>query len=79
MILIKALWFALVDVFKLYSHAPKLLVELFWALMGVIGLVLSVVLFPLIVVRKYKVLKDGSQKRVKNKSKPSQIRGKGFA
>lgn len=63
---IKALWLALVEVFKLYGHAPKLLVELFWCVCGLISLVLSVVLFPVIVWRKYKeVGKVKSKKKVK--------------
>ncbi|UYL86046.1 hypothetical protein [Acinetobacter phage vB_AbaM_BP10] len=79
MVLVKALWLAIVDVAKLFKHAPKLLVELFWSLVGVLSLVLSVVLFPLVVVRKYKVLKNGSQKRVKGKSKGIKVRGNRFA
>lgn len=67
MILVKALWLALVDVFKLYFHMPKLLVELFWALIGVVSLVLSLVLFPLIVWRKYKELKPKKSKKVVRK------------
>lgn len=67
MILIKALWVALVDVFKLYIHMPKLLVELFWALIGIVSLVLSLVLFPLIVWRKYKELKPKKSKKVVRK------------
>lgn len=57
MIFIKSFWLALVDVFKILGNVPALLVDIFWAVMGVIGLVLSVVLFPLIVMRKYKNLK----------------------
>lgn len=64
MILVKALWLALVDVFKLHCNAPKLLIELFWALIGVVSLVLSLVLFPLIVWRKYKELKPKKSKKV---------------
>lgn len=64
MILIKSLWLALVDVFKLHCNAPKLLFELFWALIGVVFLVLSLVLFPLIVWRKYKELKPKKSKKV---------------
>ncbi|RKQ59900.1 hypothetical protein [Acinetobacter phage vB_ApiM_IME-Ap7] len=79
MILVKALWLAIVDVAKMFKHAPKLLVELFWALAGVLSIILSVVLFPLIVVRKYKVLKNGSPKRVKGKSKGIKVRGNRFA
>ncbi|QYC51690.1 hypothetical protein [Acinetobacter phage Abp95] len=67
MILVKALWLAIVDVAKLFKHAPKLLVELFWALAGVLSLILSVVLFPLIVVRKYKELKPKKSKKIVRK------------
>lgn len=63
MILVKALWLAIVDVAKLFKHAPKLLVELFWALIGIVSLVLSLVLFPLIVWRKYKELKPKKSKK----------------
>lgn len=79
MTLIKAIWYSLVEVFGFFKLAPKLLSELFWSVMGVISLVLSVVLFPVIVWRKYKVLKNGSQKRVANKRKAVQVRGKRFA
>lgn len=62
---IKALWLALVELFKLYGHAPKLLVELFWCVCGLISLVLSVVFFPVIVWRKYKeVSKVKGKKKV---------------
>lgn len=64
MILVKALWLAIVDVAKLFKHAPKLLVELFWDLAGVLSLILSVVLFPLIVWRKYKELKPKKKQKV---------------
>lgn len=57
MIFIKSFWLALVDVFKILGNAPALLADIFWAIVGVMGLVLSVVLFPLIVMRKYKNLK----------------------
>lgn len=67
MILVKALWLAIVDVAKLFKHAPKLLVELFWALSGVLSLILSVVLFPLIVARKYKELKPKKSKKIVRK------------
>lgn len=67
MILVKALWLALVDVVKLHCNAPRLLVELFWALIGVVSLVLSLVLFPLIVWRKYKELKPKKSKKVVRK------------
>lgn len=60
---IKALWLALVEVFKLYGHSPKLLVELFWCVCGLISLVLSVVLFPVIVWRKYKEVSKVKGKR----------------
>lgn len=79
MTLIKAIWYSLVEVFGFFKLAPKLLSELFWSVMGVVSLVLSVVLFPVIVWRKYKVLKNGSQKRVENKRKAIQVRGKRFA
>lgn len=86
MTLIKAIWYSLVEVFGFFKLAPKLLSELFWSVVGVIwsvmgvaSLVLSVVLFPVIVWRKYKVLKNGSQKRVENKRKAIQVRGKRFA
>ena len=86
MILVKALWLAIVDVAKMFKCSPKLLAELVLyvahvvlALAGVLSLILSVVLFPLIVVRKYKVLKNGSQKRVKSKSKGIKVRGNRFA
>lgn len=52
--LIKAIWFALVDVFNMYKMSPKVICELFWSVLGVISLALSLVLFPLIVWRKYK-------------------------
>lgn len=52
--LIKAIWLALVDVFNMYKLAPKVVFELFWSALGVVSLVLSLVLFPLIVWRKYK-------------------------
>lgn len=67
MILVKALWLAIVDVAKLFKHAPKLLVELFWALAGVLSLILSMVLFPLIVVRKYKELNPKKSKKIVRK------------
>lgn len=86
MILVKALWLAIVDVVKMFKCSPKLFAELVLyvahvvlALAGVLSLILSVVLFPLIVVRKYKVLKNGSQKRVKGKSKSIKVRGNRFA
>lgn len=79
MTLIKAIWYSLVEVFGFFKLAPKLLSELFWSVIGVVSLVLSVVLFPVIVWRKYKVLKNGSQKRVANKRKAVQVRGKRFA
>ncbi len=79
MTLIKAIWYSLVEVFGFFKLAPKLLSELFWSVMGVVSLVLSVVLFPVIVWRKYKVLKNGSQKRVADKRKAVQVRGKRFA
>lgn len=79
MTLIKAIWYSLVEVFGFFKLAPKLLSELFWSVMGVVSLVLSVVLFPVIVWRKYKVLKNGSQKRVADKRKAIQVRGKRFA
>lgn len=64
MILIKSIWLALVDVFKLHCNLPKLLIDLFWALIGIVSLVLSLVLFPLIVYRKYKNLKPKKSKKV---------------
>lgn len=79
MTLIKAIWYSLVEVFGFFKLAPKLLSELFWSVMGVVSLVLSVVLFPVIVWRKYKVLKNGSQKRFANKRKAVQVRSKRFA
>lgn len=79
MTLIKAIWYSLVEVFGFFKLAPKLLSELFWSVVGVVSLVLSVVLFPVIVWRKYKVLKNGSQKRVADKRKVVQVRGKRFA
>lgn len=60
---IKALWLALVDVFKMYIQLPKLVIELFWCLMGFVSLLLSLVLFPFIVMRKYKELKNEKPKR----------------
>jgi len=65
MILIKAFWLALVDIFKLYVHLPKLVVELFWVLVGIVSLVLSIVLFPFIVYRKYKELSKPKRKIVR--------------
>ena len=59
---IKSFYLALVDVIKLNCHAPKLLVELFWCVVGILSLVLSIVLFPFIVARKYKEL--GNYKKV---------------
>ena len=79
MTLIKAILYSFVEVFGFFKLAPKLLSELFWSVMGVVSLVLSVVLFPVIVWRKYKVLKNGSQKRVADKRKAVQVRGKRFA
>lgn len=79
MTLIKAIWYSLVEVFGFFKLAPKLLSELFWSLMGVVSLILSVALFPVIVWRKYKVLKNESQKRVADKRKAVQVRGKRFA
>lgn len=86
MILVKALWLAIVDVAKMFKCSPKLLAELFLyvthvvlALAGVLSLVLSVVLFPLIVARKYKVLKNESPKRTKGKSKDLKVCGNRFA
>ena len=48
-------------------------------MVGVLSLVLSVVLFPLIVARKYKELKNESPKRIKGKSKGIKVRGNRFA
>lgn len=79
MTLIKAIWYSLVEVFGFFKLAPKLLSELFWSVVGVVSLVLSVVLFPVIVLRRYKVLKNGSQKRVADKRKVVQVRSKRFA
>lgn len=79
MTLIKAILYSLVEVFGFFKLAPKLLSELFWSVIGVVSLVLSVVLLPVIVWRKYKVLKNGSQKRVADKRKAIQVRSKRFA
>lgn len=67
MTLIKAIWYSLVEVFWFFKLAPKLLSELFWSVMGVVSLILSVVLFPLIVWRKYKELKPKKSKKVVRK------------
>lgn len=64
---IKALFLALADVLKLWANIGKLIVELFWAIAGIIGLILSIVLFPLIVARKMKNLSKGSAKRKKSR------------
>lgn len=71
MILVKALWLALVDVFGMFKLSPKLIIELvvsllhvLMALIGVVSLVLSLVLFPLIVWRKYQELKQKKSKKV---------------
>lgn len=66
---IKALWLALVDVFKMHFQLPKLLIELFWCLMGFVSLILSIVLFPFIVMRKYKELKSEKPERKASKLK----------
>lgn len=66
---IKALWLALVDVFKMYFQLPKLLIDLFWCLMGFVSLVLSIVLFPFIVYRKYKEVCSEKPKRKASKLK----------
>ena len=86
MLLIKSIWLALVDVFNMFKLSHKLIAELlvalahvFMGLMGIFSLILSVVLFPLIVVRKYKVLKNESPKRIKGKSKGVKVRGNRFA
>lgn len=68
MILLKAVWLAMVDVFKLFKLSPKVFIELFWSVMGVLSLVLSIVLFPFIVYRKYKNLKP-VKKTVKRSKK----------
>ncbi|AFU62259.1 hypothetical protein AVV48_gp10 [Acinetobacter phage phiAC-1] len=67
MTLIKAIWYSLVEVFGFFKLAPKLLSELFWFVMGVVSLVLSVVLFPVIVWRNYKELKPKKSKKVVRK------------
>lgn len=74
MILVKALWLAIVDVAKMFKCSPKLFAELVLyvahvvlALAGVLSLILSVVLFPLIVWRKYKELKPKKSKKVVRK------------
>nr|DAF69075.1 MAG TPA: hypothetical protein [Caudoviricetes sp.] len=71
MLLIKSIWLALVDVFNMFKLSHKLVAELlvalahvFMGLMGIASLILSVVLFPFIVYRKYKNLKP---KKVKSK------------
>lgn len=66
---VKALWLALVDVFKMYIQLPKLIVDLFWCLMGFVSLVLSIVLFPFIVYRKYKEVCNEKPKRKASKLK----------
>ena len=65
MLFIKALFAALADVFKLWANIGKLTVELFWCLMGIIGLILSVVLLPVIVCRKYAQFSAGATKKKK--------------
>lgn len=67
MTFIKAIWYSLVEVFGFFKLAPKLLSELFWSVMGVVSLVLSVVLFPVIVWRNYKELKPKKSKKVVRK------------
>lgn len=74
MLFIKALFSALVDVFKLWANAGRLLVELFWCLMGIIGLILSVVLLPVIVYRKYAQFRSGATKNKKISKRTSRTR-----
>lgn len=63
MLFIKALFSALADVFKIWLSAGALLKELFWCLMGIIGLILSVVLIPVIVYLKYAQFRAGATKK----------------
>lgn len=63
--LLKAILLALKDVLPMLACLPKLFLDLFWCLAGFVGIILSIVLFPLIVVRKYKNLKV--KKCVRNK------------
>lgn len=65
MLFIKALFSALADVFRLWANIGKLAIELFWCLMGIIGLILSVVLLPVIVCRKYAQFRAGAAKKKK--------------
>lgn len=65
MLFIKALFVALADVFKIWLSVGALLKELFWCLMGIIGLILSVVLLPVIVYRKYAQFRAGATKKKK--------------
>ena len=65
MLFIKALFAALADVLKIWSNVFALLKELFWCLMGIIGLFLSLVLFPVIVYRKYAQFAAGATKKKK--------------
>lgn len=61
--LIKAIFLALKDVIPLWMNLFGLLKDLFWLIMGILGLVLSIVLFPVIVWRKYKGIKNENPKR----------------
>lgn len=56
MILLKAIFLALSDIFKIWSNVFLLLVDIFWCLVGFIGLAISVVLFPVLVMRKVALL-----------------------
>ena len=53
MILLKAIYLTLKDMWFVWSKVGSLLVDLFWVLMGILGLVMSVVLIPVIIYRKY--------------------------
>lgn len=65
MILLKAIYLALKDTLALWLHVGSLLVELFWCLMGILGLVLSVVLLPVVIYRKYAQIRTDSTKSKK--------------
>lgn len=63
MILLKAIFLALADVLKIWSNVFSLAMDIFWCLVGIIGLVLSVVLFPVLVMRKVALLNKNVGKR----------------
>lgn len=65
MILLKAIYLTLKETLAMWSNSFRLLVELFWCLAGILSLVLSVVLMPVVIYRKYAQIRSDLMKTKK--------------